>query len=98
MRSSLPYGTVMLHQPRGQQARGQASDIAIRAREVLRNRDMALEVMSQATGTPLDKLAADTDRCLYMDAQQALAYGVIDKVVSKAEGTAAAEKVGLGLG
>merc|ERR1719440_898073 len=45
-RSSLPYGTVMLHQPRGQGARGQASDIAIRAREVLLNRQVALDIMS----------------------------------------------------
>jgi len=83
LRSSLPYGTVMLHQPRGQQARGQASDISIKAREVLLNRDVALEVMSQATGVPIEKLAADTNRCKYMDAEAAKAYGIIDQVVTK---------------
>ena len=84
-RSALPYGTVMLHQPRGQQAQGQASDIAIKAKEVLLNRQMALEITSQATGVPMDKLRADTDRCLYLDAEGAKEYGIIDKIVTKAE-------------
>jgi len=83
LRSSLPYGTIMLHQPRGQQAQGQASDIALKAREVLLNRNMALDVMSQATGVSIDKLAEDTNRCKYMDAEAALAYGIIDQVVTK---------------
>jgi len=83
MRSALPYGTVMLHQPRGQQARGQASDIAIKAREVLLNRQSALEIMGQATGVSLDKLAADTNRCLYLDAEGAKAYGIVDTIVDK---------------
>lgn len=82
-RTALPYGTVMLHQPRGQQAQGQASDIAIKAREVLLNRQMALEIMSEATGIPIEKLAADTNRCKYMDAAAAVEYGIIDKVVEK---------------
>ena len=85
MRSALPYGTVMLHQPRGQQAQGQASDIAIKAREVLLNRNTALEITSKATGQPLDKLTEDTSRCLYLDAEGALAYGIIDKIVSKVD-------------
>ena len=80
-RSSLPYGTVMLHQPRGQQTSGQAEDIAISAREVLLNRNMALEIMADATGQPLDKLTADTNRCLYLDAEQAVSYGIVDKIV-----------------
>ena len=73
----------MLHQPRGQAARGQASDIAIRAREVLQNRNIALEIMAEATGVPYETLARDTDRCKYMDAQQALEYGIVDKVITK---------------
>ena len=84
-RSALPYGTVMLHQPRGQQARGQASDIAIKAREVLHNRNTALEMMSKATGKPIEVLKRDTDRCMYMDAEGALAYGIIDKIVKKTD-------------
>jgi len=82
-RSALPYGTVMLHQPRGQQAQGQASDIAIKAREVISNRRTQLEIMSKATGVPIEKLSADTDRVLYLNAQQALEYGIVDKVVEK---------------
>ena len=81
--TALPYGTVMLHQPRGQQAQGQASDIAIKAREVLTNRRVALELMSKDMGVSLEKLTADTNRCLYLDANQAVEYGVIDKVTVK---------------
>jgi len=84
-RSALPYGTVMLHQPRGQQAQGQASDIALKAREILANRDAALEIMSKATGVSMDKLAADTSRCLYLDAQQAVDYGIVDNIVNKSD-------------
>ena len=87
-RSVLPYGTVMLHQPRGQQAQGQASDIAIKAREVLLNRNMALEIMGKATGVPIDKLKQDTNRCLYMDAYQGKEYGIVDNIVEKVEGAA----------
>jgi len=82
-RSALPYGTVMLHQPRGQQAQGQASDIAIKAKEVISNRLTQLEIMSKATGVPLEKLSADTDRVLYLNAKQAVDYGIVDKVVEK---------------
>lgn len=82
-RSSLPYGTVMLHQPRGQQAQGQASDIALKAREVLLNRNVALQIMSKATGQPFEKLKADTDRCKYLDAEAAREYGIVDKIISK---------------
>lgn len=83
-RSALPYSTVMLHQPRGQQIRGQASDVAIKAREILTNRKVGLEMMAKATGVSFEKLSADTERCLYLDAQQAVDYGIVDKVVSKA--------------
>ncbi|KAL1524045.1 hypothetical protein AB1Y20_018959 [Prymnesium parvum] len=82
-RSGLPYGTVMLHQPRGQRISGQASDIAIRAREVLQNRETALELMSAGTGVTMEKLRKDTNRCLYLDALAAKEYGIIDKIVEK---------------
>lgn len=84
-RSALQYTSVMLHQPRGQQAQGQASDIAIKAREVLLNRQVALEMMASATGQPIEKLTADTNRCLYLDAQQAVDYGIVDKIISKSD-------------
>lgn len=84
-RRSLPYGTVMLHQPRGQQAQGQASDIAIAAKEVLANRQMALDIMAELTGQSLSKLTEDTNRCLYMNAESAIEYGIVDKVMNKKE-------------
>jgi ATP-dependent Clp protease protease subunit len=84
-RSSLPYGTVMLHQPRGWTAQGQASDIALKAKEMLHNRKTALDIMSKATGVSVDKLSADTDRCLYLDPQGAKEYGIIDKIVEKVD-------------
>jgi ATP-dependent Clp protease protease subunit len=85
-RSALPYGTVMLSQPRGGGARGQASDIAIKAREILTNRRVALEIMSKATGVSIEQLTEDTNRVKYMDAQQALEYGIVDKIVKKTQG------------
>jgi len=84
-RAGLATGTVMLHQPRGQQAQGQASDIAIQAREVLTNRRVALEIMAKETGVSIEKLTADTNRCLYLDAAAAVEYGIIDNVRSKAD-------------
>ncbi len=85
-RATLPYSTVMLHQPRGQQAQGQASDISIKAREVLVNRNAALEMMAGATGKAIETLRADTNRCLYLDAQQAVDYGIVDKIVQTTKG------------
>jgi len=73
----------MLHQPRGQMAQGQASDIAIKAREVLVNRKNALQMLSAATGQSEERLRADTNRCLYLDAQQAVDYGIVDKIIDK---------------
>jgi len=85
-RATLPYSTIMLHQPRGQQAQGQASDIALKAREVLVNRNAALEIMATATGKPIETLRADTNRCLYLDAQKAVDYGIVDKIVQTTKG------------
>lgn len=93
-RSILPYGTAMLHQPRGQQAQGQASDIAIKATEVLLNRKAALEIMVQATGQPFEKLQADSNRCLYLNAQGAVDYGIVDKIVTKSEKSASGPELG----
>jgi len=84
-RASLPYGTVMLNQPRSGGVRGQASDIAIKAREILTNRRMSLEIMSKATGVPMEQLSLDTNRVKYMDAEQAVEYGIVDKVVKKVD-------------
>ena len=79
-RASLPNGTIILHQPR-QGARGQATDIQIRAKEVLENKRAVLEIFSHNTGQTMDKLEKDTDRMMYMTPQQAKEYGLIDKVL-----------------
>ena len=77
-RSGLPYGTVMLHQPRGQAMQGQASDIAIRAREVLQNRQTALELMSLGTGVSVEQLTKDTNRWSAKRAARRLAAAACD--------------------
>lgn len=79
-RASLPNGTIILHQPR-QGARGQATDIQIRAKEVIENKRAVLEIFSRNTGQPLEKLEKDTDRMFYMTPQEAKEYGLIDKVL-----------------
>ena len=79
-RASLPNGTIILHQAR-QGARGQATDIQIRAKEVLENKRAVMEIFSRNTGQPIEKLEKDTDRMLYMTPQEAKEYGLIDKVL-----------------
>ena len=82
-RASLPNATIILHQAR-QGAQGQATDIQIRAKEVLENKRAVLEILSRNTGQPREKLEKDTDRMLYMTPQDALEYGLIDKVLENA--------------
>jgi ATP-dependent Clp protease protease subunit len=83
-RASLPNATIILHQAR-QGARGQATDIQIRAKEVLENKKAVLEIFSLNTGQPIEKLEKDTDRMLYMTPQDALEYGLIDKVLESSK-------------
>ncbi|OSX76348.1 hypothetical protein BU14_0196s0015 [Porphyra umbilicalis] len=80
-RSALPNATIMLHQPRGS-ARGQAADIAIKAREVLHNRKQAFQIMADASGQPLEQVEADANRTKYLSPQEAKEYGLIDKVLT----------------
>jgi len=79
-RASLPHATIILHQAR-QGAQGQATDIQIRAKEVLENKQAVLEILAKNTGQSPEKLAKDTDRMLYMTPQDAKEYGLIDKVL-----------------
>lgn len=80
-RQSLPNSRIMLHQPMGG-ARGQASDVEIHAREILRMRSMLNELIAKHTGQALDRVEKDTDRDYFMGAQEAKVYGIIDEVVS----------------
>jgi len=83
-RASLPHATIVLHQPRTG-ARGQATDIQIRAKEVLQNKRATLEILAKHTGQTPDQLAKDTDRMLYMTPPQAQEYGLIDRVLSSSK-------------
>ena len=79
-RYALPHATIHMHQALGG-ARGQASDIEIAARELLRNNEIIRNILSQHTGQPLDRIKADTDRDFYLDADQAKEYGLVDDVL-----------------
>ncbi len=82
-RMALPSARIMIHQPLGG-AQGQATDIEIEAKEILRMKDMLNGILSENSGQPLDKIKADTERDYYLSAQQAMDYGLIDKVLTGA--------------
>jgi ATP-dependent Clp protease, protease subunit len=83
-RASLPHATIVLNQPRTG-AQGQATDIQIRAKEVLANKAATLDILSRNTGKPPEKIAKDTDRMLYLTPQEAKEYGLIDRVLENAK-------------
>ena len=83
-RIALPHSEIMIHQPLGG-AQGQASDIKIRAELILRTRDMLNKILSENTGKPIEQIEKDTDRDNFMTAEQALEYGLIDRIISKHE-------------
>lgn len=79
-RYALPHATIHMHQPLGG-ARGQATDIEIQAREILRLKMQLNQIMSEATGKPLEVIEHDTERDFYLDAAQAVEYGLVDKTL-----------------
>ncbi|WP_421655637.1 ATP-dependent Clp protease proteolytic subunit [Leptothermofonsia sp. ETS-13] len=79
-RLALPHARIMIHQPLGG-TRGQATDIEIEAREILRIRRQLNEILAERTGQPLEKIEKDTDRDYFMSAQEAKDYGLIDRVI-----------------
>jgi ATP-dependent Clp protease protease subunit len=80
-RAALPHSSIVLHQPRSG-AQGQATDIQIRAKEVLHNKKAMLEILSTNTGRSVDELSKDSDRMSYLTPDQAVEYGLIDRVLS----------------
>lgn len=78
----LPNAEMMIHQPLGG-AQGQASDIEIRAKNILRTRERLNQILHHHTGQPLERIQRDTDRDYYMSADEALAYGLVDRVIQK---------------
>jgi ATP-dependent Clp protease protease subunit len=92
-RFALPHARILLHQPWGGAA-GQASDIEIQAKEIIRMRDLLNEMLAADTGQPVDKIARDTDRDYVMTADDAVTYGLIDEVITSRDAALSAEAVG----
>jgi len=81
-RFSLPNSKVMIHQPSGG-SQGQATEIEIAAREILKTREQLNRILAERTGQPLERIARDTERDYYMSADECKEYGLIDQVISK---------------
>lgn len=79
-RYALPHATIHMHQPLGG-AQGQASDIEIQAKEILRIKERLNEILASATGQDIETIIRDTERDFYMSAEQAVEYGLVDKVL-----------------
>ncbi len=83
-RYALPNATIHMHQPLGG-AQGQATDIEIQAKQIMRLKSLLNEIMSKHTGQPLDVIVRDLDRDYYLDSQQAVTYGLVDQVLQSPE-------------
>ena len=81
-RYALPHSTVVLHQPHGG-AQGQSADIDIQAREILRQRALLNDILARHTGQPVERIARDTDRDFILDAERALEYGLVDRILAE---------------
>jgi ATP-dependent Clp protease protease subunit len=93
-RFALPHARILLHQPWGGAA-GQASDIELQAKEIIRMRDLLNSMLSGDTGQDVDKIARDTDRDFVITAEEAVGYGLIDEVITTRDAIAAADIVGV---
>ncbi len=84
-RFALPNSRILIHQPLGG-AQGQATDIDIQAREILRIREVLSQILAKHTGQPVEKIREDTERDFFMTGEQAKEYGIIDDVIEKRKG------------
>lgn len=82
-RFALPYSRILIHQPWVKGIGGQATDIDIHAKEIIKTKENLNKIISMHTGQPLEKVMQDTERDYYMSSQEALEYGIIDKVITK---------------
>jgi ATP-dependent Clp protease protease subunit len=96
-RLALPHSTVMIHQPLiyGSGISGQASDIDIEAKRILRNKETIMEVMARHTGKSVEQVTRDSDRNFWMNAYEARDYGIVDKVISPKDVRRFAEATGV---
>jgi ATP-dependent Clp protease protease subunit len=85
-RFALPNARVLIHQPHASGIGGQATDIDIYAKEILRMREILNKILADATGQPLDKLQRDVDRDYILEAPQAVEYGLVDKIITSRGG------------
>jgi ATP-dependent Clp protease protease subunit len=83
-RYCLPHSRIMIHQPLGG-AQGQATDIDIQAREILKVREVLNQILAKHTGQPMDRIKRDTERDFFMSAEEAKEYGIVDKVITQRE-------------
>ncbi|MBW2095635.1 MAG: ATP-dependent Clp endopeptidase proteolytic subunit ClpP [Deltaproteobacteria bacterium] len=83
-RYALPHSRIMIHQPLGG-AQGQATDIDIQAREILKIRDVLNKILAKHTGQDIEKIRVDTERDFFMSSEEALEYGIIDRVITTRE-------------
>ena len=83
-RYTLPHSRIMIHQPLGG-AQGQATDIDIQAKEILKMRKMINQILAEHTGQALDKIEQDSDRDFFMNSEDALEYGIVDKIIKRRE-------------
>ena len=83
-RYALPHSRIMIHQPLGG-AQGQATDIDIQAREILKIKELIHRILAKHTGQAMENIRRDTERDFFMDAEEALKYGIIDRVISERE-------------
>lgn len=83
-RFALPHSRIMIHQPMGG-FQGQAADIEIHAREILRIKDTLNRILAEHTGQPIEKIQADTDRDFFMSSEEAKEYGLVDEVIYSAK-------------
>jgi len=83
-RYALPHSRIMIHQPLGG-VQGQATDIGIQAKEILKIKDIIHQIIANHTGQPIERIQQDTERDFFMDGQQALEYGLIDKIITERE-------------
>ncbi len=90
-RSALPHSRIMIHQPMGG-SEGQASDIEIYAKEIVKMRERLTQILADHTGQDIERIRKDSDRNFFMSAEEAMEYGIIDQVITRKQEVEKAEE------